>query len=109
MKRKTRYITMGALFVFWLVFMGLMTRPAHAQIVCTEDRKDAVARLASKYQEAPVSIGLAANGSIIEVFATRDGKTFTISLTTPEGMMCMMAAGENWESIPFKLSEDDAI
>lgn len=86
----------------------LLGSEAHAQeggAVCTDDRKAAVAKLADTYSEARVNIGLAANGSVIEVFATKDGSTFTIALTRPDGLLCMMAAGKNWEAVPFKLPE----
>lgn len=105
--RKTRYVIMGALFIFWLVFMGLMTRPAHAQesgAICT-DRREAGKKLGSTYSEARVNMGLASNGSVIEVFSTEDGGTFTLMITNPDGITCMMAAGRNWESFKFKLED----
>lgn len=109
MKRRTAIaigVTVWALATLATIFLPL---PAHAQeggAVCTDDRKAAVAKLAGTYNEAPVNIGLASNGSVIEVFATEDGSTFTIALTWPNGLVCMMAAGENWESVPFKLKKD---
>lgn len=98
---KTRYLIMGALFVFWLVFMALMTRPAQAQTVCGE-RKVIMLSLEKTFSEAPVSMGLASNGAMIEVFASSSG-SFTILLTRPDGVSCVMAAGENWENLPKKL------
>jgi hypothetical protein len=66
-------------------------------------RTSVVAGLEDKYSETPVSIGLATNGSIIEVFASKNG-SFTIMITTPNGLTCLIAAGHNWESLKPRLS-----
>ncbi len=39
----------------------------------------------------------------IEVFAS-PFRTFTIILTRPDGVTCVMAAGENWEDLPKRLA-----
>ena len=86
----------------------LVAAAAHAQeggVVCTSDRKEALAKLGATYSEARVHMGLATNGSMIEVFTTIDGTTWTIALTRPDGLLCMMAAGEHWETFPFNLPE----
>ena len=57
-------------------------------------------RLDSNYSEAPAAIGLASNGSIIELFSTVDGSTWTLIMTTPDGTSCTMAAGQAWETFP---------
>lgn len=61
-----------------------------------------VERLSSRFTEVPVSLGLAANGNVLEVFTTRDGDTWTIVATAPEGKSCIMAAGKYWQTIPFE-------
>lgn len=52
--------------------------------------------LSGKFEEAPIAAGLAANGSVLEVFASPDGVTWTIVLTQPNGATCVMASGESW-------------
>ncbi len=71
-----------------------------AEPSCTE-RAAALRHLAKKYQEAPVAVGLAYGGGLVEVLATGDGSTWTIIVTTPQGMSCLVAAGEGWRNIPF--------
>ncbi len=75
---------------------------ASAQSVCTT-RAEVTKQLDSRYSEAPVAIGLAESGGVIEVFATTDGSTWTIIITMPDGTSCMMAAGEAWENLPALL------
>ncbi len=70
--------------------------------MCAE-RRAVVANLENTYSEAPVSMGLASNGSVIEVLASPSG-SFTIILTQPNGLSCVMAAGESWEDLPKQLA-----
>ena len=79
----------GALLIGWSAF----SPPAQAQAMCGQ-RRAVIANLEKTYSEAPVSIGLASNGSVIEVLASPSG-SFTIILTQPNGLACVMAAGEN--------------
>jgi hypothetical protein len=55
--------------------------------------------LAQKYSEAPVAIGVANNGGLVEVLSTGDGNTWSIIITSPQGMSCLVAAGEGWRII----------
>ncbi len=50
---------------------------ASAQMFC-KDRASIVDHLATKFDEAPVAVGIAANGTALEVLTTEDGKTWTI-------------------------------
>ena len=67
-----------------------------------KDRKDALEVLKAKYAEAPVAMGVDANGRLLEVLATADGKTWTIMVTKPGGHSCIVAAGEGWVSHDLK-------
>ena len=61
-------------------------------------RDAAIQHLAKKYAEAPVAIGLANNGGVLEVLSS-DGGSWTIILTMPNGVSCMLATGQSWESV----------
>ena len=65
-------------------------------------RETAMKNLASKYDEVPVHIGLTNSGAIIEVTTSTDGESWSIILTTPAGVSCMVAAGEHWEQLQPK-------
>lgn len=70
----------------------------HAQPLCGK-RAEFVSQLKTRYAEKPVSVGLASNGVMIEVFASRTG-SFTILVTRPEGVSCMVTSGDNWQDLP---------
>lgn len=90
-------LTCGA---FWL---GISS-PAWAQVPC-DKRSNVLAHLKSKYQENPIAIGLSNTGGVVELITADDGKTWTLIISTPNGMACLIAAGESWESITVRLGK----
>ena len=77
------------------------------QPACAQ-RTDVLKHLSAKYTEAPVALGLANNGGVIEVLSSKTGSSWTIIITMPNGPTCMVAAGENWEKIPHVASKQGA-
>jgi hypothetical protein len=63
-------------------------------------RTELLSHLSNKFREAPVAMGVADNGSLLEVFSTTDGATWTVALTMPNGVTCLVATGQSWESVP---------
>ncbi|HET6467768.1 MAG TPA: hypothetical protein VFG43_05250 [Geminicoccaceae bacterium] len=62
--------------------------------------REAIARsLAEDYREAPVSLGVMANGNLLQVFASYETGTWTIVSVAPNGISCVLAAGQSWETI----------
>jgi len=61
-----------------------------------------------KYGEKPVARGLANNGVVIEVLVSDDGKTWTIFMTTPKGISCLLASGHEWEQDRVKVPGSDS-
>ena len=66
-----------------------------------------VSRLAEVYGESRQSIGLGANNTLVEVFASQTG-TWTITVTTPGGPTCLVAAGHAFEAVMDALPGTDA-
>lgn len=58
--------------------------------------------LSTRYSEAPVAMGLSKDGGLVEILTSGPGSTFTIIVTMPNGMTCMVAAGDSWESLAPK-------
>jgi hypothetical protein len=62
-----------------------------------------------QYQERQVALALATGGSVLEILATRNGETFTMLLTAPNGISCVLATGENWQPKTWQPpSQEDA-
>ncbi len=60
-------------------------------------RADVLKQLSSTYREAPVAVGIGSNGRLLEVVASVDGATWTVLVTSTDGISCMMMSGETWE------------
>lgn len=84
------------------------TTPAAAQSPQCAAREAVVDRLATKFDEHPVSIGVTATGSLLEVLASPEG-TWTIIVTVPGGPTCLVSSGEGWHNTPVQVAEDPAV
>lgn len=83
------------------------TSAAMAQPQC--DQRDSVLKvLQQKYKESPVALGVTHNGGLVEVLTTGSGTTWSIIVTTPQGMSCLVAAGEGWKAMQQVALEPEA-
>jgi hypothetical protein len=71
---------------------------AAAQPMCMT-RAEMLDHLTRGYKEKPTALGLSSAGGVYEVLTSRNGKTWTIILTLPTGISCVIAAGRSWHSI----------
>ncbi len=74
------------------------TAMAQAQPQCNE-RDNVLELLAKKYQETPIAAGVTNTGGLVEVLTDIKSGTWTIIVTTPQGMSCLVAAGEGWRNM----------
>jgi hypothetical protein len=62
-------------------------------------RSEVVGHLRDIYGEHLVGNGLAEGGYMLELFTGPAG-SWTVFATTPEGMSCLISAGNSWEPLP---------
>lgn len=74
-----------------------LAAPATAARLCLP-HGDIAELLNTRYAEARIAIGVAEGGGLLEVFSTVDGTTWTIVVTSPQGISCVVSAGESWHS-----------
>ena len=79
------------------VLLGLVAEGS-AQTVCLP-HTEVAKQLGSVHSEVPVALVLADNGNVLEMFSTGNGSTWTIVMTMPSGKACLVAEGEDWESL----------
>lgn len=101
---KLSLVTLLGLVALTLAFCA----PAHAQGRNCADRAMIVERLASGYGETRQSVGLAMDGSLVEVFAALDTGTWSILMTSPGRPTCLVAAGTSFEALPHAGLPDPA-
>jgi hypothetical protein len=88
------------MFILSLGFGGviLATQIAHSAPQC--DARDRVVELlADRYGETRRSIGIAGEDAVMELFAAETTGTWTITVTLPDGRMCLMASGVGYEPV----------
>jgi hypothetical protein len=84
-------------------FLTMPVAVTPVEMVCA-DRNALLTSLSREYAEAPKELGLANNGTVFELLTTRDGRTWTMLMTKPDGTSCVIAAGEAWESVPAQMA-----
>ena len=77
----------------------LIALPATAQSICVQ-HADMLSGLEEYYNEMPSTMGLTKNGNMVEILTSPNGETWTIIVTLPNGTSCLIAVGENWETVP---------
>ena len=90
-------------YVFIGGILALLTplNPAQAQTartICGE-RDQIVETLTGRFGETARSWGMGPNNRIVEVYASEETGTWTITITAPNGTTCLVAAGQYWENL----------
>ncbi len=86
--------------VAFLAFIALilLAPDTRAQESVCLDRDKLARTLDGRYSEKPIAAGLDSAGKLLEVFASGDGASWTMTVTSPEGVSCIIATGEQWLS-----------
>ncbi len=92
----TRMLATAALALGLLVHTATAVR---AQPVCMP-HDELTERLYATFAEAPAANAIANNGALVELFASRDRASWTLAMTRPGGMSCVLVAGEAWNQFP---------
>jgi hypothetical protein len=79
--------------------MILAADAAFAQARNCASHDSVVARLAEGYGETRQAIGIGQNNAVLEVFASLQTRTWTITVTMPNGPTCVVAAGEAYQAL----------
>lgn len=98
-------MTRNMLFALSLGFGGMLFAAGQAfgQAAQCADHSQIIVRLAERYGETRQGVGLGQNNSIVEIYASRDTGTWTILVTMPDGIACLVASGEAWDVLAEEL------
>lgn len=75
--------------------LALCTTPAYAQSQNCAERDVVAERLTSGYGEQQQSMGLS-QGTAVETWANTDTGSWSILVTRPDGVSCLVASGQNF-------------
>jgi len=80
------------------LFAACLSLPSHAQQACGP--YDALREgLERQYSEVVVGRGVGEGGMLMELFASADGKSWTLIIVHPNGMACFAASGGDWQPV----------
>ena len=91
MKKTLFKMTMG------LGIMVLAAQQVHARNCAPRD--EVIKRLTETYGETRQGIGIARRGAVMEVYASDQSGSWTITVTLPDGMTCLVASGQAYEAM----------
>ncbi|WP_170467117.1 hypothetical protein [Ruegeria arenilitoris] len=90
--QKTLYkMTMG------LGIMVLAAQQVHARTCAPRD--EVIKRLTETYGETRQGIGIARQGTVMELFASDQSGSWTITVTLPDGITCLVVSGQAYETM----------
>jgi len=108
MSKVSRILAIAAFAVATLTTAKPPLAQEQAQAGKQCDARDRVlTHLAKKYHEAPVAVGLTSGGGLIEVLSSGTGETWTIIVSNPDGVSCLVAAGEGWRKLDYDAHAGD--
>ncbi|WP_374396110.1 hypothetical protein [Tabrizicola sp.] len=81
-----------------LAAMLAAAQVAHSAPQC-DSREAVTALLADRYGETRRAFGIAGEAAVMELYAADETGTWSITLTLPDGRMCLMASGSNYEAV----------
>jgi hypothetical protein len=64
-----------------------------------------VQKLEERFGETLRSLGLHRDDGVVEIYSSEETGTWTILMTHPDGMSCLIAAGQRWEQDVQPLSK----
>lgn len=88
------HATIGIFLIFLASFAPSAALP---QAQCGA-RSAVIANLAERYGETRRGVGIAANNTLMEVFASDQSGSWTITVTTHDGQTCLVASGQSYEA-----------
>ena len=95
------------LFSAALVFgAAALAPPVDAQVPRCLPRADLIETLEHKFNEHLTGGGLQNPQQLIELWTSPDSGSFTVFITKPDGVSCIMATGQYWNSSENPADED---
>lgn len=79
-------------------FLVLGATEANAQMLCGQ-RAQIIDSIDKKYQERPNAFGISGDKLLVELFTSEAG-SWTMIMTKPGGVSCILAVGQSWEQFP---------
>jgi hypothetical protein len=93
-KRAFLMLTMG----LWIAAAAAQQSVAQGNPNCAP-RQQVIDQLRDTYGETRQSVGLSSEETLVEIYASRTSGSWTITVTLPTGITCLVASGLAFESM----------
>lgn len=93
-------LSLGIGGMFWIA------QSAQAQSANCGERARIVQQLQSRFGEQRQGMGMQGADAIIEVFVSAQTRSWSILLTRPNGISCLVAAGQGWDDSTEVINND---
>ncbi|QIE54673.1 hypothetical protein G5B40_03990 [Pikeienuella piscinae] len=88
--------TIAIALVFGLAAIAPPVSAGEQRAATCGERTSIVAALKKKHGESAAGVGIAGETAVVELWSSAETGTWTILLTRPDGVTCLMAAGHAW-------------
>lgn len=86
--------------IFATLFFAIATPSAvQARTVCAE-RDSMISQLKKQFGESERGVGLSGAEALVEIWSSEETGSWTIVMTRPNGIACVMASGQSWIDAP---------
>lgn len=89
-----------------VTLVGTLTATAAVAAGPCGPRADIADNLKREFNEAAVGHGLSMRGYVLELFVSAEG-TWTLIVSRPGGLSCLVDGGEGWETSPPQSSSHE--
>ncbi|KIN63679.1 hypothetical protein Z946_2552 [Sulfitobacter noctilucicola] len=97
MNKRIKLLQLGALTAAAAVYLATTTDVAAQNARNCAPREAVIERLAQGYGETRQSVGLGSNNAVVEIYASDETGSWTITVTAPGGLTCLVASGQSFE------------
>lgn len=86
-----------------VLILAWFALPTEAQQMRCLERAQVLDLLENRFGETRRAMGVAQGNAVVEVFASDTSGNWTITVTLPNGMMCLLASGHGFENMEAAL------
>lgn len=99
MTRTAKFLHLAALTAAAAAFVAMTTQASAGSPQNCGPREIMVTRLAEGYGETRQSVGIGSDNAMVEVFASDKTGSWSIVVTMPAGVSCLVASGQSFEEV----------
>jgi hypothetical protein len=99
MNRLGKMFRLGALTAAAALYLATTTDVAAQTGRNCAQREAVIGRLADGYGETRQSVGLGSSNAVVEIYASPETGSWTITVTMPGGLTCLVASGQSFEAV----------